>query len=351
LRDRRFSGAIGIVVALVVAVVLATTGRTAATERSVVSSIETLGARIVVLTDADRRAHIDPTSVGDVAAIDGVSWAFGLGPAESGQNAVMPQVMVVTTRALVGDLPSSVEMVSGRPAIMPDEALAGTTAVANLALGDVAGGVSTASRQVGVVGCIRSTGVLDFLNETVLYRTTPSSEAPVVQIYLAVDEPVAAQGIAQEALARLTADSPDSVNVEVSSSIIALSDVVSGKLGASSRQLMAVLLLVGLAINTAVTAAMVASHRRDFGRMRALGASRSALVVIVLTGCSVAAGGGALLGAVLGLVLIATSAATFPAWGFVAGVALSAVLVALLGAVVPAVLAARSDPVAILRVP
>jgi putative ABC transport system permease protein len=351
-QDRRFTVALALVVALVVAVVLATAGRNAATERSVVDSIETLGARTVVLTDSDRRATIDSASISNLLEIDGVTWVFGMGPAHAGHNAGLPTQGSVTTRSLVGQLPSVVEVSTGRAPESPGEAVVGREAAAALGLVDVSGAVAADGMQLGVVGQMRAEGMLAFLDETVLYRAEPAAQEPVVQIYLNVEDPAYAQAIGDEAVARLVAERPESVTVEVSSSVIQLSAVVSGDLGESSRQVMAIVLLVGLAITTVVTLAMTSNQRRNFGRMRALGASRTALVVIVLVHVAVAAAAGAVLGSAVGLAIVAaTMDGVLPAWTFVVGVGLDALLIALVGAALPAVAAARRDPISILRVP
>lgn len=351
-RDPRFSIGIGLVVALVVGVVLSTTGRTAATEQSVMDSIDSLGARVVVLTDGNRKANIDGASVEAISRLDGVQWVFGVGPAASGSSPAAPGANRVSTRSLTGDLPEPVRLEVGREASAPREAVAGEDALTTLGLADGAGIVELGDRRLGVVGVIGADGVLDFLNETVLYRADAGEASRVVQIFVAVDDPALAQSVGQAAQAVLTADDPSGVTVEVSSSVIELGDVVSGKLGSSARQLMALVLLVGLAITTVVTMAMVASQRRNFGRMRALGASRSALVAMVLIRTTVSAGLGAFVGGGVGVAVVGvTTGGELPHWTFVVGVGVLALAMSLLGCAIPAVTAARQDPVAILRVP
>lgn len=111
--------------------------------------------------------------------------------------------------------------------------------------------------------------------------------------------------------------------------------------------MMALVLGVGLVIVSVSTYGAVAGRRRDFGRRRALGASRSAIVVLVLVQTAVVACAGAALGVGVGL----WATWSLPSATLVTGVALRAVLVALLGAVPPALIAALRDPVRILRVP
>ncbi len=106
------------------------------------------------------------------------------------------------------------------------------------------------------------------------------------------------------------------------------------------------LLLVALTLIGAVS-----QRRRDFGRRRALRASRSTVVALVLLQTSAAALVGVAAGGVAGLVLVNRLAGSLPSPGFTFGVVVLTLLTALLAAVPPAVLAAYRDPVRILRVP
>lgn len=350
LRDRRSTVALAITVMLIVTVVLSTTGRAAATEHSVVSSIESLGARTVILTDAERKAGINPLSVDRIRSVDGVEWAFGIGPALRGTVAdTRPGVSV---RTFTGDQSVPLTISHGRWPTAPGEAIAGRRAVADLGLGDVAGPVSVGYGVVGVVGEMSGDGLLDFMNDTVVYIPDPDSAVDVVQIYLAVADPAHAQAVGDEALALLVQEGNGPVSVEVSSSVIALGEVISGQLGASSRVIMLIVLAVGLLLTTSVTVALCASQRRNFGRMRALGASRSELVVVVLTSVGVTSVVASALGVAVGLATVWVLAdGVMPPASFTAGVATLACLTALVGGAFPAVAAARRDPVSILRVP
>ena len=101
-------------------------------------------------------------------------------------------------------------------------------------------------------------------------------------------------------------------------------------------------MLGGLNVYGAVT-----SRRRDFGRRRALGASRSAIVALVVTQTAIVAA----LGAAVGSFLIQRWTGSGPDPSFALAVATLVILAALVSAVPPALVAAYRDPVRILRVP
>ncbi|MDQ3276010.1 MAG: hypothetical protein M3Q39_13540, partial [Actinomycetota bacterium] len=115
--------------------------------------------------------------------------------------------------------------------------------------------------------------------------------------------------------------------------------------------LMLGVLAAGLLLVALTLIGAVSQRRRDFGRRRALGASRSTVVTLVLLQTSAAALVGVAAGALAGLLLVNRLAGSLPSPGFTFGVVVLTMLTALLAAVPPAVLAAYRDPVRILRVP
>lgn len=341
-----------LVVAMVCLVVLLTTGRSAAAEQSVMASIDSIGTRLVTVTDSTGTAGIDASAVAQVADLSGVTWAFGLGPATDVRNEDLRTGGVGTPlRPLVGHLPDAVDVSAGRGLAAPHEALIGANTAANLHLGDTVGALTDGTSRVGVVGQLDASGPLAFLDDLVLYQPDDGADFPVRYIYVLVDDAAGAIRTADAITAILRADHPDQVDVATSGGIIQLQDVIKGTLGASARQLMAGVLGIGLVLVTVTMLGAVSGRRRDFGRRRALGASRSAIVVLVLVQSAVASIGGAIVGSGAGLLGVRLLTGTLPSASFTVGVAALAVLVALAGSVPPAVSASRRDPLRILRVP
>lgn len=340
-----------LVVAVVCIVVLVTTGRTAATEHDIVASIEGLGARLVVVTDVSGDAGIHSDSVLATERVGGVDWAFGLGTATEAANVSLPNQRGVAMRPLVGSLPNDVVIEHGRTPIARYEAIVGERAQSSLGLVDVVGGVHDRHKTVGTVGLMSASGPLDFLNDAVLHRPDSDADEDVRYIYLAVDMGADAEEVAHDVRSVLHVRAADDVDVAVSDGVIALRDVVSGHLGASARQLMLMVLGTGLLLVVLTTYAAVSARRRDFGRRRALGASRSALVALVVIQTGFAACVGAVLGTAIGVIAVRLSTGITPAGTFVAGVAILAIAMALLAAVVPALIGSMRDPVRVLRVP
>ena len=344
------------IVALSCFVVLMTSGRTAATEAGVLASLDDAGTRLITVTDTSGRAGLHPESVEALRRLPGVAWVVGFGPAVDAvmeaPGSLTGQVPLgVPVRSLVGPLPEDCPVVSGRLALQPGEAVAPRQAAASLGLLDGAGPVATPERQTGVVGIVDLTGALARFADTVLVTASPEDAGPLRYLYLVADDAADVPTLAAAVAAAVWADEPSQMIVETSEAILALQRVISGQLGASSRQLMAAIMGVGVAVVAATMFAVVGSKRRDFGRRRALGASRSAIVALVLIQAGLTAVAGALVGCGIGLVTIGLTSGVLPTIRFSTGFVVLAILAATAGAVPPAVVAARRDPVRKLRVP
>ncbi|WP_318152897.1 FtsX-like permease family protein [Microbacterium helvum] len=91
-------------------------------------------------------------------------------------------------------------------------------------------------------------------------------------------------------------------------------------------------------------------RRNDLGRRRALGMSRHALVAFIVVRTGVAALAGGLIGVLAGTVALALLGTAVPPL-FVAAIGVLAVIAALAASIPPALAAAYSDPVRVLRTP
>jgi putative ABC transport system permease protein len=114
---------------------------------------------------------------------------------------------------------------------------------------------------------------------------------------------------------------------------------------------MAIIMAVGAVLIAVTMFAATAQRRRDFGRRRALGASRSALVSGLLMQTAIGAAVGIALGVAGGLAFLHVDADALPTWRFTAGMGGLALLLTLAAAAPIALHAATRDPLRILRVP
>ncbi|MCI0544123.1 MAG: FtsX-like permease family protein [Actinobacteria bacterium] len=341
----------GLLVAASCGVILATVGQTAAAEREVLARIDDAGTRSVVIVDTDGSAQIPVDAVERVAALSATEWVIGLGPASDVTNAGIPGGLPSAVRTLYGELPGSPYLTTSPWERRPGTALVGETARLTLGLPTAVGGVIGSRGELAAVGSFVASDPLDFLEAGIIAAPDPDSPETLRSVQILARTPQAVATLADAALDVLGAEQPSSVAVETSEAFALLREAVAGELGRFSRQLVTIVLGVGLILVGLTVYGSVTTRRRDFGRRRALGAGRGTLVGLVLTQTLLVAVCGAILGTGIGTWTAWRTAGTAPQASFIIAVAVLAVLIAVAAGVIPALIAANRDPVRILRVP
>lgn len=339
-----------VIVAAACGVIVSTTGQTVAIERDVLGRIDDAGTRTIVVEDTEGRADLDQGAVGRIKALAGVEWVVGFGitgdvrPAGLGGGAAVP------IRGLVGELPPIVSITSWD--LHPQTALAGTGALAALGFATAAGPVQPVAidhTQLAVVGWLRADTPLDFLNRALL--TVADPDEPVVRIIALAestqDVPRVASGIREV----LDPVDPSSVAVQTSDALLEVRAAVRGELGVWGRNLVTLVLGAGLVLTALNVFGAVTARKRDFGRRRALGASRADILVLVTAQTVATAVAGVAVGVAIGTMVVQQLIGTAPQFEFGLAVAVLAVIATAIAALPPAIVAAFRDPVRILRVP
>jgi len=339
-----------LVLATMVFAVLVTTGQAAASEAQIVAQIDSAGTRLIVLSDDGGASGMQPSAPARLAGLSDVSWVIGLGAAVDVTNPALP-LGRAASRVLVGVLPPDFVFVQGRPP-RPGEAVAGVGAAAALNLGPGLGRVQVPGADpVGVVGVFQAAGPLANLNNIVLIATDPADAGQLRYIYVMATDVTVIDRLEYAITTSTPVLNPAALTVETPSGAIAFRDVIAGRLGAASRQLMAVIMAVGAVVIAVTVLAATSSRRREFGRRRALGATRSTLVATLLAQTMIGAIPGILIGVAAGLATLHATTGLLPTWRFTAGVAGLTLLLTLAASTPIATLAAHRDPLRILRVP
>lgn len=92
-------------------------------------------------------------------------------------------------------------------------------------------------------------------------------------------------------------------------------------------------------------------RRRDIGRRRALGATRATIMTLMIGQVTVAALTSAIIGAGIGVALLARGDAPIPNLPYITAVVLALTGISAIAAGIPALIASRRDPLSELRVP
>jgi putative ABC transport system permease protein len=202
-------------------------------------------------------------------------------------------------------------------------------------------------REHPVVGRYAVLPAFEFLQTGVVIAHVPAGKA-VRSVYVVVDSAASARTTERAVVAVLAPPDLTSVRVDSPTALADLQRAVGGDLGGYRRGLLLVVQGAGGLLIGVVILAEVLLRRRDLGRRRALGASRPALVLLVVSRTAIAATPGVVVGIAFGT-LAAYAWAQPPPPTFGVGTGILTMLAATGAATLPAVLAAWRDPVAVLR--
>jgi putative ABC transport system permease protein len=334
------------------AVILATVGQTTAAEADVLARIDQAGTRSIILVDTEGRAGLRPDAVMRLASMSGVEWVIGLGPAVDYHNSELEGGRPAAVRVVYGRLPGEPYLSTSPWESRKGTVLVGPWAQQTLGLATPVGGLTGSNGELAVVGWLRANEPLLFLNSGVIAASDPADTNPTLRsIQILANRPEDVAPVAEAARVLSGAEDPASLGIETSETFAQLRAAVAGELGRYSRNLVVMVLAVAVTLIGLTVYGSVTTRRRDFGRRRALGASRTALVGLVVAQTFGVALVGVLIGALIGSWAAWWWSGSSPDLSFTLAVSCLCVVAAILASLPPAIVAAYRDPVRILRVP
>mgnify|MGYP000879843636 CR=1 FL=1 len=326
---------------------IATVGRSLAAERDVGSELEGAGARELVVANSGAWDILGPDVIALVGSMEGVERAVGVGAPIDVSNSAIDHGERAPAWALSGDVADVIEIVEGR-APLAGEAVVSVNAQHRLGFVVPVGAVVTreTNGDIPVVGSYRARAPFEDLDGIVVFE--PSQEARQLRVVLS---DITSASAVQEAVLDLVDPSASSdVSVTSPVTIAQLHENIIGTLGRYGAGLLAMVLGMGALLVAAVVTADTAMSSAEWGRRRALGASRGQLVMLAALRVMI----GAVAGAVVGVgiaVAVARSGRWDVDWLFTSAVAVLTVNVAVVATLPPAIRAAWRDPVSVLRTP
>lgn len=352
IRSQRVASLVTVLmVAGMLVVVMLTTGRTVGAEQQVLDSIDSTGTRSITIR-AEADAGLTTGVLDRIDGIEGIEWAAGLSLAEDATNSRIPDGNVVPVRRVYGDdLPRlGVPAASALPGAL---AWASDAAMEQLGMPDGTGGVTLVDTgaSLGVGGRL---DVPDYLHgfEPLVLVPRPADEGAEIGILVVIAKtPDLVRPVSDAVVSLLGVDDPSKTTVQTSENLVDLRTLVGDQLRTFSRELVVALLsLTGLLLS-AVLYGLVMMRRKDFGRRRALGASRTLIIVLLLAQTATLTVTGVALGTGVSLLALSAGGDPWPGAAFIAAVSALTVIAALLAALAPAVVASRREPIEELRIP
>ncbi|QTX06230.1 lipoprotein ABC transporter permease [Agromyces archimandritae] len=329
--------------------VLLTAGRTVGAEQAVIGSIDSAGTRSIVVR-ADPAAGLDSSVLDRIANLEGVEWSGAFGYAEDVQNAAFPGGNRVPLRLAYGTGWAELSLPDELPGA-GDVAFASAAALEQLGMTDAVGRIDGGGSGFAIGRRVAVPDHLRFL-EPVLIAPQPGNPAePVGIVVVTAARPDLVAPVASAVTGVLGVADATKVTVETSEDLATLRALVEGQLGQFGRALTLGILVLTALLTTAILYGLVMMRRKDFGRRRALGASRSLIIALLLTQTGLLALLGASVGSIAALIVLGATGDPLPGAAYTCAIAVLAVVVAVAAALLPATAASRREPIAELRVP
>ncbi len=338
-----------VVVAGMCLAVILTTGRAVGAQQAVLNTLDSAGTRSIVVR-ADLAAGLDSGVVERVSTLDGAEWVGAFGPGVDVRNAAVDGGAPVALRRLWSSDLAALGVPVG--AESGDVAWGSRAALEVLGMAEGSGGAADGAGSGVVVRQAGSTlSSLDMLEPLLFAPAVDSDVGTVSYLVVVAERPELVAPLSDILMSMLDVSDPSLIEVQTSAELAQLRGLVEGQLGTFGRTLtLSILALMGVLV-AAVLAGLVLLRRTDFGRRRALGATRGLIVVLLLSQTAILAAIGAVLGIAAALAVLAIGADPLPDVGYIAGLATISIATATGAALTPAVVAARRDPLAELRVP
>lgn len=345
LRAQWLSSAAGAgVVAGMCAAVLLTQGSVAATRAEIVGSLAAESARSIVVR-ADANSGVRSDVLERLGTIENIEAAYALGPASDVWNAALPGGGVVGLREVSG-----LDVDTDGLSALPGSVYVSRAAAAELGLSAGIGAVAGTGVTRAVAGIVALPEALEFLEPIALLPATEPG-IRVAVLVVVCDDVASVTAVTAALVGMLGATGPSTYSVETSGALHDFAQAIAVETSAGFQAITFGVLAVMAALVALLLTALVTIRRRDFGRRRALGASRSYIAALVLAHAVMLSAVGVLAGT--GAAYVATLALGRPAVpaSYAVSVAVLACAAAVTFSIIPALLAARRDPVRVLRTP
>lgn len=337
--------AVCLTVAASCVVSIATVGRSVEQEREILAVFDSSEARVVVFEPADASVAIVPGAVGRLERVNTVDWVIGVSAPFDVKRSSLPGAAPVAARYATG---SSEDL---RFSGDDPGAYVSAEAMRRLGLRAAAGAIEDRlGRVIPVEGSYSTSGALRDLNAFVLVRTSAHEDTEIRRFLVAATRTEDVPSAVRAGIAAIGVAAGD-VAVTQNVALGEVRSVVAGTVGRYGRDLVVLALTITLALGALTMFASVAGRRKDFGRRRALGASRGDVITVVVSSATAAAAPGAVIGVVAGSTVLRGTTGQWPSPAFPCAVGLLAILTMVVAALPPAVVAAYQDPLRALRTP
>jgi putative ABC transport system permease protein len=337
----------GLMIAGMCVGVLLTTGRAVGAEQSVIQSIDDAGTRTIIVR-ADPDAGLDSQIIDRLRGLEGVAWAGAFGASSDVRNASIASGEAVPIRTIWSDDLGALGIQN--PVGSSPEAWASARSLDILGATEPAGAISSA---LGISYSIRGELAVPPYLATLepLVVVSGSGDGVVSTVVIVAQHPKDVGAISDAVGGLVGVDDPTKVSMATSERLATLRSIIQGQLSGLGRGLVLGALALTALLVSVVLYGLVLLRRKDFGRRRALGATKGLIIVLLVTQTALIAGVSSIAGSLLALAILAGGGDPLPDAGFIVALLILAVSLSTAASIVPAIAAARRDPLYELRVP
>ncbi|MBF4562621.1 lipoprotein ABC transporter permease [Microbacterium sp. VKM Ac-2870] len=339
-----------LVVAAMLVTVMLTTGKTVAAEQKVLASIDDVGTRAIQIL-SDDAAGVTSDVLDRMENIDGIEWAGAFSSAIDATNLATPDGTRVPVRyVFTHDLARL--GIANPPTLEEPTGYATSEALTQFGLVDGSGAIRLTSGVTATVsGRISAPAFLAGFEPLTLIPAPLTSPHVVNAIVVIAKEPQLVAPLSSAVMSVLAADDPSKVTVQTSATLAQLRSLIQAQLASSSRVLVLAVLAVATVLIGVILYGLVMMRRKDFGRRRALGATRSFIVALLMGQTALLSAIGVALGLGISTLIAIISGDPLPGIEFTLATSVLALAAAVAAAIFPAAVASTREPIRELRVP
>ncbi|ROQ05085.1 putative ABC transport system permease protein [Curtobacterium sp. PhB172] len=318
---------------------------------SVLAELASVEARTLTVQGAPAD-HLRSSTLAVLDGVDGVESAIASGPATDMRNRAIPGGVAVPSRRIWAHNWSQLGLPEPPRGDADTSAFATKNAIALLGIGSLPATVVNASGSTNaVVGHLDSSRAAASGLTGLVVPTPDSRPGDVTRIVIVARSAERVAPLARVMRAALPDNPSPTVRIRTSDAVARLSGPIGLQLDSFSRSLILTAIVGSGMLVAIVQAGLVLLQRKDFGRRRALGASRPMIIALIAGHTLAASATGAALGGIATIIGLRFSGLPAPPGALAMAFAAILVTVTVGLALVPAAVASRLDPASEMRSP
>ncbi|MFK4481333.1 FtsX-like permease family protein [Curtobacterium sp. AB7] len=327
------------------------TAQSSSLATSVLAELASVEARTITVQGA-LEDQLPSSTLAVLDGVDGVESAVASGPATDVTNRAIPGGAAVPSRRIWTCNWSQLGLPEPPRGDADASAFASKDAVALLGIGSLPATVVNGSGSTNtVVGHLDPSRAAASGLTGLVVPTPDSRPGNVTRIVVVARSAEHVASLARVMRAALPSDPSPTVRIRTSDTVAQLSSFIGIQLDSFSRSLILSAIVGSGMLVAIVQAGLVLLQRKDFGRRRALGASRLMIIALIAGHTLAASATGAALGGIMTIIGLRFSELSVPPGELALAFAAILVTVTVGLALIPAAVASNLDPASEMRSP